>query len=141
MHPFGFHLVESEGASFTAPEYADPSLKPSSIHRRLGKRIWHSSWRRPAPTPVVQPMFETVAAVPAAVGSPQVEKWEYKQVFRSKHEGKSNVPVSHLLMESELNDAGNGGWELVAVAHVLVPANGGDREHALVATFKRLKKK
>ena len=96
--------------------------------------------RRPAPPAVVQPVVENVAAISAAVESPQVEKWVYKQVVRSKPEGKSGVPVSHLLMESELNDAGNDGWELVAVTHVLAPAQAGDREHAMVATFKRPKK-
>ena len=80
-------------------------------------------------------------AGPAAVELPRVEKWEYKQVARSKHEGRSNIPVSYLLMESELNDAGNEGWELVAVTPVVVPAQGGDREYAMVATFKRPKKK
>lgn len=71
------------------------------------------------------------------VEMPKVDRWEYKQVFRSEMEDRiSNV--KNLLMNSELNSAGDG-WELVCVTHVVLPVRNAGKEYSLIATFRRPK--
>src|SRR5215216_4183068 len=59
-------------------------------------------------------------AGPVKVELPRAEKWEYKEVYRSEMENRMSN-VKNLLFQTELNQHGDRGWELVGVQHVVVP--------------------